>query len=164
MTGFLSEGAAPEHQMRWDSQTENFIDMLDCAEVVLRPPKDSGESTSPFTADAGVIPMLLLVIHRCRDPFVRRRGLALLRSSERQEGLWDGIAVAETAEKLVELEENGSPCAVVCCSSDIPLEARISATDVVLDAGDRRATIKYYKAGPNGDPLERLVFEKQLSW
>lgn len=57
----------------------------------------------------GIIMPLWLVSHRCRHPLLRRRALGLLRVSRRQEGMWMSTSAAVVAQKLIEIEESGSP-------------------------------------------------------
>jgi cholestenol Delta-isomerase len=57
----------------------------------------------------GIIMSLWLTAHRCRQPLLRRRALGLLRTSRRQEGMWMSTSAAAVAQKIIEIEESGSP-------------------------------------------------------
>ncbi len=62
-------------------------------------------------------------VTRCRHPLVRRKALALLQRSNRQEGVWHSIGCAAVGERLIKIEEEG-------LGITIPLPLSLSATDL----------------------------------
>ncbi|KAB8230791.1 uncharacterized protein BDW43DRAFT_321037 [Aspergillus alliaceus] len=58
-----------------------------------------------FSFSLGVVSPLYVVGVRCRDSVLRRRAIWLLESCERREMLWDSRATAQTARRVMELEE-----------------------------------------------------------
>ncbi|KFH47643.1 hypothetical protein ACRE_014590 [Hapsidospora chrysogenum ATCC 11550] len=59
-----------------------------------------------FSADLGIVPPLFVVATKCREPYLRRRAIQLLRSSARREGMWDSELAARIGEWIMELEES----------------------------------------------------------
>lgn len=63
-------------------------------------------STPSFCLDMGFIIPLYSVASQCQDPMLRRKAIAILRSTPRQEGLWNSVLVAQAAERIMEIEES----------------------------------------------------------
>lgn len=59
-----------------------------------------------FSADLGIVPPLFVVATKCRDPYMRRHAIQLLRSSSRREGMWDSELAARIGQWVMELEES----------------------------------------------------------
>lgn len=68
-------------------------------------PSSENRTTTSFCLDIGILIPLYTVASQCRDPIIRRKAITLLRSTSRQEGLWNSLLVAKAAERVVELEE-----------------------------------------------------------
>lgn len=62
-------------------------------------------SFSPSFELSPIVP-LFLTITRCRDPFIRRRALALLLNYRRREGVWDSLGAALVGAECVKKEED----------------------------------------------------------
>ncbi|PQK11916.1 hypothetical protein BB8028_0003g05360 [Beauveria bassiana] len=62
-----------------------------------------------FSADLGIIPPLFVVATKCRDPWLRRQAIQLLKSSARREGMWDSELTSNIATWVMQLEEQGVP-------------------------------------------------------
>ncbi|KAL4898019.1 hypothetical protein BDV59DRAFT_53767 [Aspergillus ambiguus] len=58
-----------------------------------------------FSLDMGIISPVYNVATLCRDPVIRRKALDVLRSSSRQEGIFNSHACALVAEKAIAIEE-----------------------------------------------------------
>lgn len=59
-----------------------------------------------YVFDAGIVPVLFIVVVKCRDKLVRREAIAVLKAaSPRREGLWDSMMVARIGEALIKAEE-----------------------------------------------------------
>ncbi|KAK8065612.1 Aspercryptin biosynthesis cluster-specific transcription regulator atnN [Apiospora hydei] len=61
-----------------------------------------------FSADLGIVPPLFVVATKCRDPFIRRKAIQLLRSSSRREGMWDSELTARIGMWIAAIEEEGT--------------------------------------------------------
>lgn len=62
-----------------------------------------------FSADLGIVPPLFVVATKCRDPWLRRQAIQLLKSSARREGMWDSELTSNIATWVLQLEEHGVP-------------------------------------------------------
>ncbi len=89
--------------------------------------------------------------HKCRHPVIRRKAVALLYSSPRQEGVWDSILTARVAERLIGIEEAGLGKVTRC--EDIPDWARISDVEVSFNRQGRVGTVRYSRPR---SPLEKV--------
>ena len=76
-----------------------------------------------FSLDMGIIAPVYYVALKCRDPQLRRSAIALLKSSNSQEGAWDSGTMALLAERIVKVEETGlcSPQS----AADVPEQNRL---------------------------------------
>ncbi|KAL9598623.1 MAG: hypothetical protein Q9219_004368 [cf. Caloplaca sp. 3 TL-2023] len=131
-------------QTMWDKLLPLCQELIDIAAVVIDAHKvtDGQSSIKPiFQMDHSFVGPLFTVAHRCRDPFLRRKAIALLYKVPRQEGVWNSHLTARVAERLVHIEEEG--LGKVKCASDVPDWRRISDVDVSFDLQQKRGTIKY---------------------
>lgn len=136
--------AVIHYETCWDELLPKYRELVDIAEVILdaRHPTEEDTKIKPmFQMDHGIIPPLFTVVHKCRDPYVRRRALALLYRVPRQEGMWNSHLTARCAERIVKIEEEG--LGEVNCCADVPDWARISDIEVTFDQLERRGFITY---------------------
>ncbi len=69
-------------------------------------PEHSGTQLKPsFSADHGIVPPLFVVATKCRDPWLRRQAIQLLKSSARREGMWDSELAANIGTWVMNVEE-----------------------------------------------------------
>lgn len=109
---------------------------------------------STFLFDMEVVSPIYLVAIKCRHPLIRRRAIALLRSSTRREGLWDSNVVASIAERVVELEEAGLS---TFDGSELPAESmRIHNTLIQSGSGlvSNFHQLTLYRRPVHGEPFE----------
>ena len=133
-------------QMFWDDLMPTFKEILDLAAPVIEALKaaDRRNRKKPvFHMDQAVIGALFTVAHKCRDPFLRRRAIALLYSTPIQEGVWNSILSARVAERIVSLEEEGLD--EVRCAADVPDRMRISDMMVKFDHLVKRGYITFLR-------------------
>ncbi|KAK4448742.1 hypothetical protein QBC34DRAFT_380972 [Podospora aff. communis PSN243] len=92
-------------ELRWDAYFVSFERMVTVADELVRNTK----SPLPFfmSLEPGISVPLYLTATRCRHPCLRRRALAILRSSNRQEGIWNCVIAAKVAEQIILVEEEG---------------------------------------------------------
>jgi hypothetical protein len=149
-----------DDQTLWDEFMPIYDRIISQAADVVEP--DDGENTKPsFTIDLGVIGPLFEVISRCRDPVIRRRGVSLLKSRYRQEGVWNSFLVAKVAERLIEIEEEGLGEVKSC--KDVPDWALISDVHPVFDPVRRRATLTYGRWGGKNN-FQRRTIQEVIEW
>lgn len=118
-----------DDQMSFDGFSAQFHEMTDLAERLLFPLSPSPYQSLPmpppkhfpllfpgnedescfFSLDMGVLHLLYYVAVRCRVTATRRRAVTLLqRAQARREGVWDGVATALVAGRVVAMEEERS--------------------------------------------------------
>ncbi|KAH8817274.1 hypothetical protein F5884DRAFT_748742 [Xylogone sp. PMI_703] len=100
----------------FDSHTPDFthiiqqtVDLWKSVTKILGLPlkADCRISGLQFTVDLGTIPFLYYTALKCRVPWLRRQAIALLLAAPHREGMWDGVIVANIAQKVMRMEENG---------------------------------------------------------
>ena len=116
--------------------------------------QDSGQRSPSFSLDMNLVIPLYAVAHKCRDPFVRRKAVTLLKSSPRQEGIWDSVLAGRVAEKLINMEEHGLGNVRSC--HDVPESARICSVDASFDMEGKVGTINYTRQrhGPSDAQMQ----------
>jgi hypothetical protein len=94
------------HQLPWDQFMPQMEEMVTLGEKIISFTSANGGQTTSFCLDMGIVIPLYTVASKCRDYTIRRKAIALLRSTSRQEGLWNSWLVAKAAERIVEIEES----------------------------------------------------------
>lgn len=89
-----------EDQMQFDRFLPSFQLIIDRAEVFI-----SSCAAPSFSINIAIIPVLYFVALRCRDPFIRRKAVALLGNTARREGVWDAQASTRIAREIIAIEE-----------------------------------------------------------
>ena len=148
----VSESSHSSNPMWWDQHQAQLEDLLDYIEksVLLHCGKhgDTGLNEKPsspsFCLESGIVSHLIFVITRCRDPYVRRRALSLLKMYNRQEGLLQRELTIDFCQQMMDLEERGLE---VKCAADIPAEARVMGTSMELHSEAPELEIKYLIGG-----------------
>ena len=146
-----------DDQTLWDGFCPVFDEIVNLAAEVVR-----HEAGVPyFCLDLGIIGPVFEFVSRCRDPIIRRKAIAVLKSTSRQEGVWNSFLTAKVAERLVGIEERG--LGKVRCCNDVPGWARINKIQPQFDAFGRRVTVEYTRFRSQGI-LEREIFEEVIEW
>ncbi|KAL8702901.1 MAG: hypothetical protein Q9201_003935 [Fulgogasparrea decipioides] len=131
-------------QTCWDQLLPMYEELVDLATAVIdaQRAQDQEFGQKPiFQVDQSTVGPLFTVARRCRDPFLRRRAIALLYSAPRQEGVWDSTLTARVAERIMHMEEDG--LGEVKCCSDVPDQVRISDIKVFFDLQARRGYVNF---------------------
>ncbi|KAL4885440.1 hypothetical protein BJY04DRAFT_134465 [Aspergillus karnatakaensis] len=142
---------ATDH-LRWDNYYPLFEQMVTQGEVILQfsaedtaSPSSTPKSTpQTFSLDLGIIGSMFNVAARCRDPYIRRRAVAVLRAAGVQEGVWNSVVVASIAERWMVIEEEGLTFVHSC--ADIPAAARLAHFRPVFDL-DQPSALVYFVYG-----------------
>ena len=150
----LAVSAAPHssHPMWWDQHQAQLEELLDYIEKIIHlyceKHGDGGHDEKPspptFCLETGLVTHLVTVMGRCRDPYVRRRALALLKMYNRQEGFLQRELTIESCQQMIDLEERGLE---VKCAADIPAEARVVGSSMELHPEAPELKIKYLIGG-----------------
>ena len=141
--------------MWWDDKMEYFREMVDYAATAAELSSDQPMKTSPlFTLDLGINAHLYTVAVRCRDPFLRREAIEILRKAHRHEGLWRWDHVAHLADRIMALEEEGLTDIRSC--HDVPEEARLKHIQIRFSPDASNATIDYM--------IRERIYHETLHW
>lgn len=111
-----------------------------------------------FTIDVEMAGPIHWISTKCRDPALRRRAVAVQRSTHRREGLWDSQVYAALAERVIEIEESG------CLPGQLPSEeARVHFSTIgrtaETGASHGLAEFQMMPFGVYGEPMtwEELI-------
>jgi hypothetical protein len=120
-----------------------------------------------FSLETGIIQPLYWTAIKCRNGRTRRRAISLLRACP-QEGVWVGAIQALAAERVIEIEEDGSlngrmTSDGVKSSEDIPEWVRIHSVGMTLDRIGRTIEMAYQQR-LNGSDGEWDETVKWLFW
>lgn len=106
---FHVEHVPPGYRSHWEDFMPQMEEMVVLGEKIvsfMSAENDPKGQTTSFCSDMGFIIPLYTVASECRDPIIRRKAIGLLRSTSRQEGLWNSLLVAKAAERINEIEES----------------------------------------------------------
>ncbi|KAH6868899.1 hypothetical protein B0T10DRAFT_501989, partial [Thelonectria olida] len=101
-------------QITWEvtlnqDSIEDDLETTDCVEILRRAESliryaGSGPGRI-FTFDANLIPPVSLVIISCQDSDIQWKGVSLLRSIRRREGIWDSEEIADLYARIITVKE-----------------------------------------------------------
>ncbi|OKL57928.1 hypothetical protein UA08_06438 [Talaromyces atroroseus] len=156
----------------WDDHNRQFEEIVSLAASVIETSYDAspfnhsneGRIRPSFSLDNGVVGPLYNVATLCRDPFIRRRAVDLLRSARRQEGIFNSDLCAIVAEKIISIEETAAEKVILDYQSDLlSLESIISnkklekpGSEITKSSGIPN-TVRLTYAYPKFD-----IFKKQM--
>lgn len=157
LDSFLALSAHPsegkvitDEQPIWDKYCPTFEHMVALGESISASYSSSSPSSSSpqsvnlsqsFSLDLGFLSSMFNVVTHCRDPFIRRRAIHVIRNSTFQEGVWNSAVMAALAEKWVEIEEEGLETVRSC--ADVPVAARLMKILPVLDIEHPNALVYF---------------------
>lgn len=136
-------------------------EILDLGEKIISASSSSnifGGKTTSFCLDMGYIIPIYTVASQCKDPIMRRRAIALLRSTSRQEGIWNSLLVAKAAERITEIEESGLGSFNACL--EYPNQ---TSTQPFLEMDARGGRLQYIQVG-KGTEKQLNVVEEIFTW
>ncbi|KIN02028.1 hypothetical protein OIDMADRAFT_121649, partial [Oidiodendron maius Zn] len=148
-------------EMIYDSYLPEFQYVTSTCTRLIRSQSGTqmGTHNIRFSFEVGFIPPLHFVVMKCRDPIIRREGINLLLSCQRQEGMWDSILCGRIGAWLVACEEEGLPPPPI----EVPEKNRVQITVLHFHIPERYIKFKCRKAlpGANGSRDEREIV---LTW
>jgi hypothetical protein len=160
---FYVEDLPLEYRLPWDRFIPQMEEIVVLGERVLSYMSSHTvfETHTSFSLELGVIIPLYTVASLCQDCVIRRNAIALLRSTSRQEGLWNSILVAKAAERIMEIEENeiGEFYQFPGCST----RAWRANLRPVLELDGRGGRLKYLLEG-QGVTTQVHLIEEMFSW
>lgn len=120
-------------------------------------PDDGQRAQTTFCLDIGIVVPLYTVASQCQDPSMRRKAITLLRSTSRQEGLWNSLLVAKAAERIMELEESMLEETNAC--TNCPDLARSPNVKPFLELDAKGGRLRYLQRGQGADAYFEVVEE-----
>lgn len=134
----LAEAGSCGLETRWDAFMPYYETIISCAAEIAAITQRSSPA-SMFSFETGYIPPLYFAATRCRDPFLRRRAISVLRDHPRQEGVMESVAASCIATAWMDIEEQGLD---VKCAADIPDSSRVVTMDTRVDVRNKQAVIE----------------------
>ncbi|KAF7915671.1 uncharacterized protein EAE98_011014 [Botrytis deweyae] len=157
----ILETAQFETELNYDCYMDEFELMTSLAESLLKSYGDSRlENGRVFSFDTAIIPPLLCVACKCRDPSLRRRAHALLVSSFKREGGWDSDLASSIGRWTIDKEEKDLEN--ISRAEEVVESSRIVVTEIT-SLGRRKALIKF-RQGPSRNNGDEGPQEEWIVW
>lgn len=155
--------AISHHEGVWDNYYVEFESMIQhAAEVVKLSNSHSNNRLVPVVSlDTGIILPLYLIASKCRHPTIRKKAIALLKSTHRQEGILNSSLTGRVVERLADLEERD--LGDIGCAEDVPDWKRLKGLAVRFDPDGRRVYLQYLRQ-KNEESNGGDVVEEWLEW
>ena len=150
-----------DDQTNWDIFSPMFEKIVCLAEDVVKLDFQSNEGRPTFCIDLAIIGPIFELSCRCRDPFIRRRAIKLLRTCGRTEGVWNAFLTSKVAQRVLDIEEAGLSDVKSC--GDIPDWARISNINAAFHPVARKATLTYSRP-QSKEGVTRGTVEEVIEW
>ncbi|KAH7162087.1 hypothetical protein B0J13DRAFT_535139 [Dactylonectria estremocensis] len=135
----------------FDDFFPEFTEIVEKTEHLL------SSSSTKFSIDIGVVPLLYYVALKCRHPRVRRQAIRMLIESPRREAVWDSLGAACVLQEILQVEENG--LGKIRSHLDVPSPSRVCHMYARMDMENRRIRVTFLKQGAT-----TLSEEKVLTW
>ncbi|RDW58837.1 hypothetical protein BP6252_13313 [Coleophoma cylindrospora] len=147
--------ALAQDELEFDKYYGIYRDIVNLSEELLT---CSNTSRAPrFSFDCGVIIPLWFTGHKCRDPILRRRVIALLINFPRREGVWDSTFAGLVIECVMKFEEQHME------KGKIPGWARVRNTSFDIDLEERTIEVKCQQR-TSGTSEEVVTQRKMLDY
>ncbi|KAA8566423.1 hypothetical protein EYC84_008988 [Monilinia fructicola] len=157
----LLDTALFESEMEYDQYIGQFQLMTSLAESLLNSYGDSiADNGRVFSFDTAIVPPLLWVVCKCRDPSIRRKAHDLLSSACRREGGWDSDYASSIGKWTMNKEEEGLGN---ISNAEKVLESNRIAVVRLSPLGRRRALVKFTQ-GPCRDGRSAELEEEYIVW
>ncbi len=125
------------NEMSFDSHLSDFRNVVSMCRDFMQADESillsSQSAPTRFQFDTAIIPPLTFTGMRCRDPFIRRQALQLLKKQDRRESHWGSDTSAKVVERLILLEEAG--LGIVSTACDVPSSSRIRVLRCSFEPG-----------------------------
>lgn len=161
---FYVEHLPPADRLPKDRLQPQMTEMILLGERIVSAASSSeylGSQATSFCLDMGLVIPLYTVASHSQDKAIRLRAIRLLRSTPRQEGLWNSLVVARAAERILEVEESHGvqlrPYAGSAVRSAPP------GSQAILQVDARGVRLQYERPGGGAGPHDRVV-EEVVRW
>lgn len=160
----IDHQAAAVDETTWDPYTSQFQAIVSLASDILSAGLCSEKPL--FSLDTGIIGPLYFVASRCRNPTIRRQAIACLKSTNRQEGVWESQIVGHVAQRVMEIEESAAGINIAGLEHDelIPSWARVRGVQPQLDPGGRMGVVHYIRYGSNSKEPFKNALHEVIKW
>jgi hypothetical protein len=154
----------PNYRSSREMFTPHFREMVALGEKIvafISADYELGRQRTSFCQDIGfIIPLYTVAIH-CRDPEIRRKSISTLRSTSRQESIWNSQIIAKATERIMEIEEDGA--LVSGLGSDTLDQFGNPSVFTILQLDGRGARLEYVRQGYNPYTHMKMV-EEMCTW
>jgi hypothetical protein len=151
----------PGREMEYDAYLPQFQQCVALARDVAASHQNSlGSSNPTFTPEIGVLPVLYIIGAKCRQAFLRREVLDILRRQSIREAVWNSSCTARIIERIIEIEESGCKKRIMPRMDQITASQRIEALswiDVASGDSAPRLDVTYTFCGKEGVHNEVLM-------
>jgi hypothetical protein len=149
-TILFDTGMSPQ-ETAFDAFNSEFESIVTLTSSLVNDNTGLGVAGKPghFTFDMALVAPLYLTATRCRDPLIRRRALAILSATSRQECIWNSDMLAKIAERLISIEEDG--IGQVTSSEDVPATSRLSVLNATIYSEQRHVLAELCRPKGNGN-------------
>ena len=152
-------------EVSWELYMQDYEDIVTFGEAIVALDEvrrgTSAKGKIEFSLDLSLVSPVYAVAHKCREPNLRRRAIALLKKAQRQEGLWDSTIAARVAERIVAIEEDA--VGDVTKYEGIPKWARVAGVSVNFDKQERKGHFTYSRASSLGQPVPQ-TYQETIYW
>ena len=140
------EHLPPDNRPSWDEFMPEIKEMVVLGEKIVSSTSSGNDhkgQTTSFCLDMGFIIPLYNVASHCRDPVIRQKIIAILRSTSRQEGLWNSLLIAKAVERIMEIEESVAGEMKAC--TDDPDRTTPLSVQPVLEIDEKGGRLRYIR-------------------
>jgi hypothetical protein len=145
----LLTASLTEEESSFDNYLQEFTNILEQIEGLI------SSSSTRFSVDIGVVPVLYYIAIKCRHPHVRRKALGMLRDPPRREAVWDSLGAASVVSEVIMVEEYG--LGEICGAVDVPGASRVCNMAVATDIENRRLRISTMQQGSRVWSKEKIL-------
>jgi len=158
-----TEQLPPNFPSQWVKVMPQIEEILVLGEKIIFSTShdDDQRAQTTFCLDMGIIIPLYTVASQCQNPLMRRKVIALLRSTSRQEGLWNSLLVAKAAERIMEIEETMLEETNAC--ANCPDLARSPSVKPFFELDAKGGRLRYLQRAQGTDAYFNVV-EEVFSW
>ena len=156
-------------EFSWELYLQDYEDIVSSAEAIVALDEirrgTSENRKIEFSLDISLVSPVFAAAHKCREPNLRRRAIALLKKAQRQEGLWDSTIAARVAERIAAIEQDA--VGDVTKYEGIPMWARVVNVSVNFDKQERKGQFTYSRASSLEQPVPETfqeTFQETIYW
>jgi hypothetical protein len=152
---YITHLAARMPQCGLDRYLHSFQEIVALVKGIMKFWEEEGRDPRKGQIDTGVATSLIVVGLRCRHSATRREAIAMLRSANRREGVWDSSLLAKGADLIRSVEEGDEMV------DFMPEERRAAMTGAWVDLQNRRLRVTWHACKYFPEKVEE---ESIISW